>query len=48
MSKKTATLDAAALLFGLPTSACLSCHKVGTRGGTVGPELTKVALSETG
>jgi putative heme-binding domain-containing protein len=33
-----------ALLFGLPTSACLSCHKVGAKGGTVGPELTKVGL----
>ena len=33
-----------AILFGLPTSACLSCHKVGDKGGTVGPELTKVGF----
>jgi len=33
-----------ALLFGLPTSACGSCHKVGGKGGTVGPELTKIGL----
>jgi putative heme-binding domain-containing protein len=33
-----------ALLFGLPTSACLSCHKVGAKGGIVGPELTKVGF----
>jgi putative heme-binding domain-containing protein len=31
-----------ALLFGLPTSACVSCHKVGERGGNVGPELSKI------
>ncbi len=31
-------------LFALPTSACLSCHKVGAKGGTVGPELSKVGL----
>ena len=34
-----------AMLFGLPTSACLSCHKVGAKGsGSVGPELTKVGI----
>jgi putative heme-binding domain-containing protein len=31
-------------VFGRPTSACLSCHKVGDAGGSVGPELTKVSL----
>jgi putative heme-binding domain-containing protein len=31
-----------AAVFGRPTSACLSCHKVGANGGGVGPELTKV------
>lgn len=33
-----------AIVFALPTSACLSCHKVGERGGNVGPDLTKVGL----
>ena len=33
-----------AVVFALPTSACLSCHKVGDTGGSVGPELTKVGL----
>lgn len=33
-----------AVIFGQPTSACLSCHKVGERGGAVGPDLTKVGL----
>lgn len=33
-----------AAVFGRPTSACLSCHKVGAVGGSVGPELTKVGL----
>jgi putative heme-binding domain-containing protein len=31
-----------AIVFGLPTLACLSCHQVGDTGGKVGPELTKV------
>jgi putative heme-binding domain-containing protein len=33
-----------AMVFAQPTSACLSCHKVGDHGGTVGPELTKVGF----
>jgi putative heme-binding domain-containing protein len=32
------------LVLALPTSACLSFHKVGERGGTVGPELTRIGL----
>jgi putative heme-binding domain-containing protein len=43
-AKKHGDARRGALLFGLPTSACLSCHKVGTRGGTVGPDLTKVGF----
>jgi putative heme-binding domain-containing protein len=31
------------MVFGAATSACLSCHKVGKRGGTVGPDLTDLA-----
>ncbi len=33
-----------AAVFARPTAACLSCHKVGANGGSVGPELTKVGL----
>ena len=32
-----------AVVFGLATSACTSCHKVAGRGGAVGPELSTVA-----
>jgi putative heme-binding domain-containing protein len=31
-----------AVVFALPTLACLSCHKVGNQGGTIGPELSRV------
>jgi putative heme-binding domain-containing protein len=31
-----------AAVFGAPTSACLSCHKVGKQGGDVGPNLSTV------
>lgn len=31
-----------AILFSSPQFACISCHKVGDQGGSVGPELTKV------
>jgi putative heme-binding domain-containing protein len=36
-----------AVVFGLATSACTSCHRVGDRGGQVGPELTTVATCRT-
>jgi putative heme-binding domain-containing protein len=31
-----------AAVFGAATSACLSCHKVGTQGGDIGPNLSAV------
>ncbi len=31
-----------ALLFAAPTFACVSCHQVGGKGGTVGPDLSQV------
>ena len=32
-----------AVVYASPTSACLSCHKVGRHGGDVGPDLSKIA-----
>jgi putative heme-binding domain-containing protein len=34
-------------VFQSPQFACLSCHKVATQGGIVGPDLTRVALCLT-
>lgn len=31
-----------AAVFGSARSACISCHRIGSRGGTVGPELTDI------
>jgi putative heme-binding domain-containing protein len=31
-----------AAIFAAARSACLSCHRVGTHGGTIGPELTAI------
>jgi putative heme-binding domain-containing protein len=31
-------------VFASPQFACLSCHRVGSQGGTVGPDLTSVGL----
>lgn len=34
-------------VFAAATSACLSCHKIGNHGGSVGPELTKIGRERT-
>ncbi|MFO1065723.1 MAG: TIM barrel protein [Pirellulales bacterium] len=34
-------------LFASATSACLSCHKLGEVGGTVGPDLSKIGTMQT-
>ena len=31
-----------AVLYSAPTSACVSCHKIGEQGGSVGPTLTDI------
>jgi hypothetical protein len=36
-----------ALVFRAATSACLSCHKVGGQGGTVGPDLSTIGKTST-
>ncbi|CAK8991750.1 Auracyanin-A [Durusdinium trenchii] len=35
-----------AAIFSNAKSACLSCHRVGTHGGTVGPELSKIGTEK--
>jgi|TARA_B110000495_G_scaffold201927_1_gene220586 putative heme-binding domain-containing protein len=35
-----------AVMYAAPTSACLSCHKVGTNGGEVGPDLSQVGKKQ--
>jgi putative heme-binding domain-containing protein len=35
-----------AVLYAAPTSACLSCHKVGEHGGTVGPDLSQLGAKQ--
>ncbi|MGI9472026.1 MAG: DUF6797 domain-containing protein, partial [Rubripirellula sp.] len=35
-----------AVLYAAPTSACLSCHKVGPHGGQVGPELSDLGVKQ--
>lgn len=35
-----------AVIYASPTSACLSCHKVGDHGGDVGPNLSEVGTKQ--
>ena len=35
-----------AVIYSAPTSACLSCHKVGDHGGAVGPDLSEVGKKQ--
>ncbi len=35
------------VVFSSATSACLSCHKIGQQGGSVGPELTAIVKQRT-
>ena len=35
-----------AVIYAAPTSACLSCHKVGKHGGDVGPDLSQVGAKQ--
>ena len=35
-----------AVLYAAPTSACLSCHRVGAHGGSVGPELSRIGVDQ--
>lgn len=35
-----------AVLFAAPTSACLSCHRIGQHGGHVGPDLSQLGAKQ--
>ena len=35
-----------AVIYSAPTSACLSCHKVGDHGGAIGPDLSEVGKKQ--
>lgn len=35
-----------AVLYAAPTSACLSCHRVGRHGGRVGPDLSQLGATQ--
>ncbi len=35
-----------AVLYAAPTSACLSCHRVGQHGGNVGPDLSQLGAKQ--
>ena len=35
-----------AVIYSAPTSACLSCHKVGAHGGAVGPDLSELGKKQ--
>jgi putative heme-binding domain-containing protein len=35
-----------AVLYAAPTSACLSCHRVGQHGGSVGPDLSQLGAKQ--
>ena len=35
------------LVFGSRTTACISCHRIGRHGGTVGPDLSRIGRDRT-
>ncbi len=35
-----------AVVYAAPTSACLSCHKIGKHGGSVGPDLSQIGVKQ--
>lgn len=45
-AKRSGNPARGAVLYASPTSACLSCHKVGKHGGTIGPDLTEVGKKQ--
>jgi putative heme-binding domain-containing protein len=46
-TQRAGILERGAAVFTSPKFACISCHKVGENGGTVGPELTKIGKDRT-
>ncbi|MDA9934587.1 plastocyanin/azurin family copper-binding protein [Rubripirellula sp.] len=45
-SQKKGNPGRGAVIYSAPTSACLSCHKIGDHGGAVGPELSEVGKKQ--
>jgi putative heme-binding domain-containing protein len=43
---RTGNAGRGAVVYASPTSACLSCHKVGKNGGDVGPDLSQVGAKQ--
>ena len=35
------------LVFGSRTTACISCHRIGRHGGTIGPDLSRIGRDRT-
>lgn len=46
-AQETGTAERGIPVFANAKSACLSCHKIGHHGGTVGPDLTKLGRERT-
>jgi putative heme-binding domain-containing protein len=46
-ARATGDAERGLMVFGASTSACLSCHKLGKRGGTIGPDLLDLAKKRT-
>lgn len=44
---KSGNAGRGALVYASPTSACLSCHKIGEHGASVGPDLSQVGAKQT-
>ncbi|MAI34250.1 MAG: hypothetical protein CBE00_09030 [Planctomycetaceae bacterium TMED240] len=45
-SQKKGNPGRGAVIYSAPTNACLSCHKIGDYGGSVGPDLSEVGKKQ--
>jgi len=46
-AKSSGVASRGAAVFSSQKFACISCHRVGKQGGTIGPELTKIGSTQT-